>query len=71
MRVRPAMDAENKNMTMPPSAAASGRVAGHCLTPADVGLPPGTHRRGLDALDDGHEYWIDDIRGDIPATFSG
>lgn len=53
-------------MTTPAAAADHRR-----LTHLDVGLPPGTHRRGFAALDDGHGYWVEGVHGELPAGFTG
>lgn len=40
------------------------------LGPADVGLPPGTHRRGFDAIAQEFSYWVDDVGSDLPSGFA-
>ncbi len=37
----------------------------------DVGLPSHTHRRGFDALNTEHDYWIENIQGGMPSDFAG
>lgn len=41
------------------------------LTHADVGLPSHTHRRGFEALNVEHDYWLDFTAGGLPADFAG
>lgn len=54
------------------SRTGAAPAAGHRrLTHADVGLPSHTHRRGFDALNAEHDYWLDFTQGGLPPDFSG
>lgn len=51
-----------------PAAAPGGQPR---LARSDTGLPSHSHRRGFDALNTEHDYWLDEIAGGLPTTFSG